>query len=193
MFRTRDKNKEIRELQDQIDFTTDQLNPNHTHIKIKDGVLADIVVRQEVGIDIRTIDEGCLLWYNEAYLNMLFDFEQTLEQVKDWESINNITEISHFDSKLKDRGKGHGLMHKINNFRNHKYMNNFQMFKSMRTHERIQTLETYNVPQVSSGKKLPMRMVNTVLWHEDLVITEFHLLYKVLEKTPQAILRHYLK
>tara|TARA_X000001382_G_scaffold130848_1_gene127262 strand:- start:810 stop:1355 length:546 start_codon:yes stop_codon:yes gene_type:complete len=179
MYRRKDSDRAIRVLQDQVDRFTDDINPDDPHRIFGDDILARVIVDSQMPVDIRTIDKGLLLWYNQAYIGMINKFEQTLEMVKDWDSINDIQEIESYDLDGKLKVPGHGIMHSYNNinqFRNTEYMDNLHLFKSIKTNQKKQQLETHNTPVTRDGKKHPIKMINTIYWDDDLVITEFHLL-----------------
>ena len=179
MYRRKDSNQEIRLLQDQVDHFTDMINPDEPHRILGDDILARIIVDTQMPVDVRTIEKGTLLWYNQAYIAMITRFEQTLKDVADWDSINSITEVISYDENKNRKTPGYGIMHSFNNFeqyRNKKYIDNFKLFRSMRTHDKKQQLETFNTPVTKDGLMHPTKMINTIYWHDDLVVTEFHLL-----------------
>lgn len=179
MYRRKDSAQEIRLLQDEVDHFTDMINPDEPHRILGDDILARVIVDSQMPVDIRTIEKGTLLWYNQAYIAMINRFEQTLQMVATWESINNITEVVSLDENENLKEPGHGIMHSFNDFirfRNKKYINNFEMFRSIRTKNKKQQLETFNIPVTRDGVKHPTKMINTIYWADDLVITEFHLL-----------------
>ena len=78
MYRRKDRDRAIRILQDQVDRFTQGINPDTPRRIFGDDILARVLVDSQMPVDIRTIEKGLLLWYNEAYIGMINKFEQTL-------------------------------------------------------------------------------------------------------------------
>lgn len=165
---------------------------NDKHLEfILDDTLAKIVQNSEYGYDIRYNDCGKLLWYNSTYNKFIHDLGWTLEDVKDWDAINSITTVTSYDENLQLRlEKGHGMMHTKNDFSSR----NIDMIKMMnKTLSGNPTSQvTINVPvSRKTGKISPVRMTNYIYEDDDIVVTEFLLLYDLLPQIPSAILDLY--
>ena len=193
MFRR--QSNEHTEVVDAFDFeNTLEFLHNDKNLKhITDDILAKITQNSDFGYDIRYQDCGRLLWYNSAYNKFIHDLGWTLEDVKDWISINAITTVTSYDEDVRLRlEKGHGLMHILNDF-SATNIDMIQMLKDTPVGSPTSQV-TINVPvSKKTGKLCAVRMTNYVYHNDVLVITEFILLYDLLKKIPNALLDYYQK
>ena len=85
------------DFENSLEFLHNDKNLKH----ITDDILAKITQNSDFGYDIRYQDCGRLLWYNSAYNKFIHDLGWTLEDVKDWKSINAITTVTSYDEDLQ--------------------------------------------------------------------------------------------
>ena len=165
-------------------------------------ILSELVDNSIIAVDVRTMESGTLLWYNDSYAQMVKQWGVNLEDVKDWDAINS-QKITSYNENMELRvKKGFGWFYNENNFTDiYKWdqdviTNSIGLQEKLTSENEIETHITFNAPVDKDGVPMPIKMVNTILKKDAIVITHFYnynsLLKEMFIEMPEGFGNHYI-
>ena len=149
-----------------------------------DWILNEVHDHSLIGVDVRTIEHGYLVWYNAKYAEMIHRVGLKVKNLKTWEDI--ITK-----GKFSEEIPRYGI------FDHDTYQLTDEVKEKVRSSDQIEFQYQFNAPLDKKGYIMPVKMKSIIIKDLDLIFTEFYIYDDIMKELfidmPSKLATHYMK